>query len=210
MIKAVIFDMDGVLIDAKEWHYQALNRALALFGFTITPAEHLMTFDGLPTRRKLEILTATKSLPEELHDFINRMKQEYTIELIHGRCRPVFAHEYALAQLRAQGYRLAVASNSVRLSVDLMMAKANLSRFLDLSLSNEDVSAPKPSPEIYLTAMRTLGVVPSETLVIEDNENGIRAALDSGAHFMKVREVTEVTLDNIRDRIARIERQVPA
>src|SRR2546422_8444783 len=55
MIKAVLFDMDGVLIDAKEWHYESLNRALDLFGMAIDRDAHLATFDGLPTRRKLEI-----------------------------------------------------------------------------------------------------------------------------------------------------------
>jgi beta-phosphoglucomutase len=53
MIKAVVFDMDGVLIEAKDWHYEALNRALKLFGYEISRYEHLTTFDGLPTRRKL-------------------------------------------------------------------------------------------------------------------------------------------------------------
>ena len=69
MIKAVVFDMDGVLIDAREWHYVALNRALALFGMEISRADHLTTFDGLPTRRKLEILSTTENLPRELHGF---------------------------------------------------------------------------------------------------------------------------------------------
>ena len=61
-IKAVLFDMDGVLIDAKEWHYEALNRALALFGMPISRFEHLTTFDGLPTRKKLEMLSLELSL----------------------------------------------------------------------------------------------------------------------------------------------------
>ena len=55
-IKAVIFDMDGVLIDAKDWHYEALNKALRLFGLEITRSEHETTYDGLPTKDKLEIL----------------------------------------------------------------------------------------------------------------------------------------------------------
>ena len=55
MIKAIIFDMDGVLIDAKEWHYEALNNALQLFGYKISREDHLATFDGLPTREKLRL-----------------------------------------------------------------------------------------------------------------------------------------------------------
>ncbi len=103
MIKAVIFDMDGVLIDAKDWHYEALNRALRLFGMEISRSDHLTTFDGLPTRRKLEMLTVTENLPEGLHRFLNDLKQVYTLELVSSRCRPTFAHEFALARLKARG-----------------------------------------------------------------------------------------------------------
>lgn len=78
-IKAVIFDMDGVLIDAKDWHYEALNQALELFGYKISRYDHLVTFDGLPTKKKLEMLTIEKGLPKGLHKFINHMKQIYTM-----------------------------------------------------------------------------------------------------------------------------------
>src|SRR5580698_402296 len=126
MIKAVIFDMDGVLIDAKEWHYEALNRALALFGFQISRYDHLTAYDGLPTKTKLEMLSLEKKLPRELHPFINKMKQSYTMEIVHSKCKPRFAQEYALATLKSRGYRLAVASNSIRDSVEIMMHKARL------------------------------------------------------------------------------------
>ena len=88
-IKAVLFDMDGVLIDAKDWHYEALNRALELFGFAIERQAHLSTFDGLPTRRKLQMLSATQGLPVGLHGLINELKQAYTIELSYSKCRPI-------------------------------------------------------------------------------------------------------------------------
>src|SRR5471032_1181815 len=113
-IKAVVFDMDGVLIDAREWHYEALNRALNHFGFTISRYDHVVTFDGLPTRMKLEMLSREQTLPRSLHGFLNELKQLYTTEIVHARCKPVFQHEYALSHLKAAGYKLAVASNSVR------------------------------------------------------------------------------------------------
>ena len=205
MIKAVIFDMDGVLIDAKEWHYDALNRALRLFGMEISLADHLTTFDGLPTRRKLEMLTATDGLPEELHGFINDLKQAYTMEIVNARCKPTFVHEYALARLRDRGLKLAVASNSVRNSVLSMMERSKLDRYLEVMLSNEDVSKAKPDPEIYLAAMTRLEVDPSETLIVEDNDHGVRAARASGAHVLVVRSVEDVTLANIDRRIAEVE-----
>ena len=126
MIKAIAFDMDGVLIEAKDWHFQALNRALALFGCQISRSEHLTTFDGLPTRRKLQMLSADNKIPMDLHDFINEMKQHYTMEIVAAQCKPRFTHEYALSRLHAQGYKLAVCSNSIRSTIEVMMARAAL------------------------------------------------------------------------------------
>lgn len=196
-IKAIIFDMDGVLIEAKDWHYEALNRALGLFGYSISRYDHLVTYDGLPTRRKLEMLTLERGLPHGLHDFINEIKQLYTMEMIFTRCKPVFYHEYALSHLRAMGYRLAVASNSVRQTVQMMMDKSNLAQYLEFMLSNQDVSKAKPDPEIYTTAIQRFGLTPQECLIVEDNLNGIRAAQASGSHVMVVKSVTDVNLDNM-------------
>lgn len=205
MIKAIVFDMDGVLIEAKDWHYEALNRALRLFGHEISRYDHLTTYDGLPTSKKLEMLSIETGLPRTLHAFINEMKQKYTMEIVHAQCKPTFIHEFALSRLKSQGYKLAVASNSVRNTVDVMMSKAALSQYLDLQLSNEDVTHPKPHPDIYIKAMAQMNVEPFECLVVEDNENGIKAAQASGAHLLEVKEVTDVTLTNILQRIKEIE-----
>lgn len=196
-IKAVIFDMDGVLIDAKDWHYEALNRALNLFGFHISRYDHLVTFDGLPTRKKLEMLSREQGLPPALHCFLNELKQIYTMEIVQAKCKPLFQHEYALSRLKAQGYKLAVASNAVRASVEVMMQKSNLYQYLDVIISNQDVQVAKPDPEIYLKTMALLGMASTECLVVEDNEHGIAAAQAAGAHLMVIEEVTDVTYDNL-------------
>ena len=205
MINAVIFDMDGVLIEAQDWHYDALNRALNLFGYNINRYDHLTTYNGLPTSKKLKMLSLERGLPRELHSFINEMKQIYTMEIVNVKCKPRFEHEYALSQLKANGYRIAVASNSIRATVDVMMRKANLSAYFEEILSASDVSQPKPDPEIYLTAAQRIGQQPENCLVVEDNENGIKAATAAGAHVMIVRDVGEVTLDNILRHIQRAE-----
>lgn len=207
MIKAIIFDMDGVLIDAKEWHYIALNRALELFGFEISRYDHLVTFDGLPTKKKLEMLSLEKNLPQKLHSFINVMKQQYTMELIHVQCKPVFYHQYALAKLKAQGYHMAVCSNSILDTIRTMLNKAKIEEYFDFYLSNEDVKSPKPNPEIYLKAIHRLALTPEECLIIEDNENGIKAALTSGAHLMQVVSIEDVTYCNILRRIKEAEEE---
>ncbi|HBV9912391.1 HAD family phosphatase [Klebsiella aerogenes] len=204
-IQAVIFDMDGVLIDAREWHYRALNQALALFGLTINREAHEGGFDGLPTREKLRRLTERDGLPPSLHEFINEMKQQYTLQEIWQHCWPVFEHRYALAQLSRRGYRLAVASNSVRQSMDAMLARAQLLPYLQFYLSNEDVSRGKPDPEIYLTAIRQLSLPPEACVVVEDNPHGIAAARAAGAHVLIVNSPADVTWPRIRDFIAFLE-----
>ncbi|WP_449567283.1 HAD family hydrolase [Lelliottia nimipressuralis] len=203
VIKAVIFDMDGVLIDAKEWHYEAFNQALSLFGLTITREEHEGEFDGLPTRDKLLRLTARSGLPASLHEFINEMKQHYTRLLIEQHCWPVFTHRYALSRLQRDGYRLAVASNSVRQSVDAMLWRARLTEYLQFTLSNEDVACGKPAPDIYEKAIIRLGLRPDECVVVEDNPHGIEAAIAAGAHVMAVRDPSDVTWSRIHRFITR-------
>jgi HAD superfamily hydrolase (TIGR01509 family) len=207
-IKAILFDMDGVLIDAKEWHYKALNKALDLFGMKISRYNHLVTFDGLPTRKKLEMLSLEDGLPCRLHEFINALKQRYTMELIYTKCKPIFYHEYALSKLKQDGYHIAVCSNSIRQTVKVMIEKAALAKYVDFYLSNEDVAEPKPHPEIYQAAMAHFNLMPTECLIIEDNENGIKAAEASGGHLMKVETVEEVNYQRIKSFIQRCEQNL--
>ncbi len=197
--------MDGVLIDAKDWHYEALNQALAIFGMEINRYDHLVTYDGLPTKKKLEMLTLERGLPRALHSFINDMKQEFTFQLGYAKCKPTFNHQYALSNLKAEGYRMAACSNSIRKTMEVLFERSALTNYFDFFLSNEDVSESKPHPEIYLAAMEKLKLQPDECLILEDNENGIKAAKASGAHLLVIHDVNEVTLENIKRRIFEIE-----
>ncbi|MBT8545272.1 HAD family phosphatase [Polynucleobacter paneuropaeus] len=206
-IKAVLFDMDGVLIDAKDWHYEALNQALAIFGMEINRYDHLVTYDGLPTKKKLEMLTLERGLPRALHGFINDMKQEFTFQIGYAKCRPTFNHQYALSHLKAEGYKMAACSNSIRKTMEVLFDRAALSDYFDFYLSNEDVKESKPHPEMYVTAIERLKLAPDECLILEDNENGIKAAQASGAHLLVIHDVHEVNLENITKRISEIEGQ---
>lgn len=202
-ISVVLFDLDGVLVDATEWHYEALNRALRLFGFDITRYEHLSAYNGLPTKKKLEMLSVEKGLPAPIHTMLNRLKQVYTRDEILTRCRPVFEKEYMLSRLRREGYRLAVCSNSIRESLELMVHQSGLDPYVEFLVSNEDVRTPKPDPEIYRTAMARMGVSPAETLVVEDAPHGVEAARRSGAHLCQVSGFTEVDYFRVRSAIDR-------
>ncbi len=202
-IACVLFDMDGVLVDATEWHYEALNRALGLFGFDISRYEHLSAYNGLPTRRKLEMLSVEKGLPEPLHAMLNRLKQVYTRDEVLAKCRPVFEKEYMLSRLRGDGLRLAICSNSIRETIDLMVRQAGLTEYFEFYVSNEDVARPKPDPEIYAAAMARMGVSPDETLIVEDAPHGLEAARRSGAHVCQVTGFGEVDYFRVRAAIDR-------
>ena len=200
MIKAVIFDLDGVLVDAREIHYTALNNALALFNYQINRDEHLSTYDGLSTKRKLEMLTERNGLPVELYEDIWKARQKETINVI-GTLDPDERIKGVLRQLRDEGYKIAVCSNSIRESTKMMLLKRGFLEFIEFFLSNQDVVAPKPSPEMYLRAMIQLNVKPKECLIVEDSHIGRQAAIDSGAHLCGVENSSDVTYERIKGAI---------
>lgn len=203
MIKAIIFDLDGVLVDATEWHYEALNKALNLFGFEITRYEHLVKYNGLPTKKKLEMLTLDKSFPKALHPLVNKLKQKYTMDEIYIKCRPSFEKQLMLASLKRRGFKLAVASNAIRPSVELMLEKSGLIEYFDFIIGNTDVKKPKPDPEIYNVTIGKLRLTPEEVVIVEDAPHGIEAAISSGSKVIKVRGYADVNLGLIDDFIAR-------
>jgi len=205
-IKAILFDMDGVLIEAKDWHYEALNDALRIFGCEISLYDHLVTFDGLPTKHKLNMLSALGKLPKDLHPIINIMKQKHTMRMILNKCKPLFNHQYAISKLHSEGYKMAVCSNSIRKSVEVMIEQAGLNQYFDFYVSNEDVEKGKPDPEMYNLAMNKMNLKPEQCLILEDNENGIKAAVESGGHLLKIGEVTDVTYLAIKNRILELEK----
>ena len=208
MIKLVIFDLDGVLVDARELHYEALNRALAGLGFTISREEHLSTYDGLPTTKKLELLTENKGLQKENYDLIWKKKQEFTSLIINEEMTYDERLRGILSKLKSQGYTICVASNSIRESVKMMLIRKGLLEYIDFFYSNQDVSKPKPSSEIYLKCMIKAGVNPDETVIVEDSHIGRRAAQSSGATLCAVRDVDDVTYDHIKKHIDKVNNNV--
>ncbi len=197
-IKAIIFDLDGVLVDATEWHYEALNRALGLFGYNISRYEHVTAYNGLPTRKKLEMLSVEKGFPRGLQSIVNKIKQKYTREEILRSCTPVFEKEFMVHQLKRDGFKLACCSNSIRESVELMLRGSGVLELFDCVLSNEDVKHAKPDPEMYLTAFQRLGIKAEEAMVVEDAPHGIEAARRSGAMLCEVTGFNEVDYARIK------------
>ena len=204
-IKAVLFDMDGVLIDAKDWHYDALNMALKECGFSpISREDHLAYYDGLSTLQKLEKLEKLGHIKKSDFEKISSLKQEYTLKNDKNKIEPFNIHIEFLKKLKNLGLQLVVCSNSIRNTVDKFIEKAKLTEYMDFTLSNQDVKNKKPHPDIYLLAIEKLNLQPEEVLIIEDNFNGLKAARASGANVLKVDSVLDVNFTNIMNKINQI------
>jgi HAD superfamily hydrolase (TIGR01509 family) len=194
-IQAVIFDLDGVLAETRQLHYQALSMALNDLGLYLCHEEHEKIYNGLPTFKKIEILSIKYNFTPDQVELLNRRKQEYTVELIKDEIKPNSQHSLIFEYLRARNIKIAVCSNTKRNTLDFVLKNLQIDNLLEFSLSNEDVTEPKPSPEIYLNAMKLLKTTPEETIIIEDSPHGLLSALTSRAHVQKVEDSSEVTLD---------------
>jgi HAD superfamily hydrolase (TIGR01509 family) len=205
-IKLIIFDLDGVLCDARELHYESLNLALKCIDpqYVISKEEHLSKFDGLNTTKKLELLTKEKGLPKESHNDVWRLKQEKTIEVIKSYSKDHRIIE-VLKELKLRGYKICVASNSIRDTVKMMLVVKGFMEYIDFFYSNQDVKNPKPSTEIYLRCMIKAEVSPKETVIVEDSHIGRKAALESGSHLFGVKNSSDVQLTHLLEYISTIE-----
>ena len=199
MIKLIIFDLDGVLIDSRELHYEALNSALNKIDtkYVITREEHLSRYDGLNTTAKLELLHSEKGLPKSEFNSVWQNKQSATIDAFKQ-----FTNDKKLisifSELKQIGYKIGVASNSIRETVKLSLLKIGILEYIDYYVSNEDVKRPKPFPEMYWKCMTAMGHTAKETLIIEDSHIGRAGALSSGAHLLPVEDCNDLTIDKIR------------
>jgi HAD superfamily hydrolase (TIGR01509 family) len=198
VVKIIIFDLDGVLVDAKTAHFNALNMALESIDkkYTITLNEHLTVYDGLKTTQKLNLISEQKQLPKEYHQEIWEKKQKITIQLL-SNLKPNQNLIDMIVELSSLNYKISCCSNSIRKTVLTVLSKLNIIQYMDLVLSNEDVINSKPHPEIYWRAMCKFKVIPEETLIIEDSPVGLLAATRTGANILRVDSPNDLTKDKI-------------
>jgi beta-phosphoglucomutase len=197
-IQAVLFDLDGVLVDTRKLHYRALYLALLELNIELSFEEHQLHYDGLPTYTKIAMLTERfQFTPDQILN-LNFRKQEHTIALLQGKILPTKEHLGLFSYLKEKNIKVAICSNTKRSTLDHIIANLGIAQFLAFSLSNEDVQQPKPSPEIYLKAMSMLKVTPEETVVFEDSPHGLESARTSLARVEKVENCEDLTLERIR------------
>jgi len=172
--RAVLWDVDGTLIDSSEYHWLSWQGTLAAENFPITRAQFASTFG----QRNDEILRAY--FPRYTSDDIARVgesKERAYRELIRARGLKLLPGVRRwLEKLRGQGWLQAVASSAPRLNLDTIIAALSLESFFSAVASAEDVTAGKPDPQVFLAAARKVGVEPSRCVVVEDAPAGTEAA----------------------------------
>tara|TARA_B110000027_G_scaffold114982_1_gene124904 strand:- start:12331 stop:13707 length:1377 start_codon:yes stop_codon:yes gene_type:complete len=199
MIKGVIFDLDGVLVDTKEIHFIALNEALKKYNSKeiISYDDHVNIYDGLPTDEKLQILNKKKKLSKKYNQLVKKYKQKITFKLLKKNIK-YNKETFNLFLKLNKKYKIAIATNAVRETLDICIKILRIKRYCKFTISNEEVKNPKPHPEIYLQCLIKLGLKPKETIIVEDSHYGRISAQDSGCHLMPIKHLDEVNLRNIK------------
>tara|TARA_R100000008_G_C3578731_1_gene166973 strand:- start:28 stop:639 length:612 start_codon:yes stop_codon:yes gene_type:complete len=200
MKKLIIFDLDGVLVDACEWHRLALNAALKeVCDYEISLDDHYTFFNGIPTKVKLDMLTDKKIVPKELHHDIFQLKQKFTIEIINEKAKYRIEKVEMINFLKNKGHHVACFTNSIKETALLMLDKTGILKLLDCVITNEDVKNPKPDPEGYNFLVDKFNIDKKNVIIVEDSPKGIQAAKSAECNVIEVKDPTEVNLMLFKD-----------
>lgn len=178
-IDAVIFDMDGVILDSEPHYFELESNLFATLNLEILEAEH-HSFVGMSMRNMWKKIKANHST-RFTEDQLIQLHQNIMVEFFENADDLVLMPNLfeLLTELKGK-YKLAVASSSSHKLIDIITYKLNIRNFFDCFVSGEDVSNSKPNPEIFLLTATKLEVDPANCLVFEDSYNGVTAAKGAG------------------------------
>jgi len=178
--RAVIFDMDGVLVDTEPYYLENNNRLFGELGFAVPPGEYVR-FVGISARRMWDELKSRFGLTQSVEELIELEYETHFRRLAAlPSLDPIAGVLNLIQRLRDSGLALAIASSSPGRVIELTLAKAGLSAFFPIAVGGEDVTHGKPHPDIFLEAARRVAVDPAHCLVIEDSPRGIAGAAAAG------------------------------
>lgn len=198
-IKLIIFDMDGVLVDACEWHRVALNEALKeVCNYEISIQDHYSIFNGIPTKIKLKKLSEMGIIEESLFEKIEIIKQKKTIQAISEFAKPREEKISLMKFLKEKNIKIACYTNSIRMTAELMLEKTGILKYFDLLITNQDVVKAKPDPEGYFLCLKTLNISSKNAIIVEDSPKGIEAAKKTGCVLIKVQNPEEVSIELLK------------
>lgn len=175
MLKAVIFDMDGVMIDSEPVHYEANKRIMETFGYKLEYS-YYKQFIGSTLTFMWETIKRDFGISNEIAE-LNRMSEQYSENIIKENGYIEIPGVVQLVKmLSGAGLKLAVASSSSAHIIERVLSSLGIRDYFDVLVSGENVENPKPAPDIFLRASTLLGVEESGCIVIEDSFNGVKAA----------------------------------
>lgn len=176
MIETVIFDLDGVIIDSEPYHFLIEKQLFKEFGAEITDDEHL-SFVGTSSNdmwHKIKVKTDIKYSIEEL---VNISDENFLLYLDKIKdIKPISGVDELILDLYKSEYQLLIASSSSRKIINSVLQKLNLSKYFSFIVSGAELIHSKPNPEIFHEASKLSNTKPERCLVIEDSENGVKAA----------------------------------
>lgn len=182
--QAVIFDMDGVIVDSEPRHERAFLEVVREIGFGETSALRFEDYIGR-SDNELWVDFVAKCRPRQSVEELLDLKRTRVLELIR-REQPLFDGLPELVAKLAGSYLLAVASGSERAVIDAVLALGGLRAFFPVAVTASDVRAGKPAPDIFLRTAELLGTNPSDCWVIEDSKPGIAAGLAAGMRVIAI------------------------
>ncbi|NJN27254.1 MAG: HAD family phosphatase [Cyclobacteriaceae bacterium] len=181
MIRTVIFDMDGVIIDSEPIHQQLEWQMFHELGLEISEEEH-RSFVGTSSNDMWSLIRSRHTLAKSPEELLLYGRQRYWEALDQQRVPLVLGVLELITLLHRQKYILQVASSATRPTVDKVLDFFQLQAFFTHRIGGDEVSKSKPEPEIFLNAARQSGSAPDNCLVIEDSANGVKAAKRAGMH----------------------------
>lgn len=179
MIDTVIFDMDGVIIDSEPIHMEVEQEIFASLGISI-PREKHFSFVGTSTKNMWEAIILEYNLNIDLDEIIRRNKSSYRKKLTEGSLTPIEGVSELILKLHVSGFKLALASSSIPEEIETILSMFSFNSFFQKVVSGSHVRYSKPHPEIFLHTARLMNSLPVNCVVIEDSENGVRAAKSAG------------------------------
>lgn len=180
MLKAVIFDMDGVVIDSEMIHAKVESELFKKLGFSISDEEH-DSFVGSTTRSMWEKLKEKFALEPSVDELVNTNKENYLDALLSCRdMQPIPGVVELIKDLASNNVKLSLASSSSLKEIDIILGMFDIKESFHAITSGDEVDRSKPAPDIFLLAAERLGVSPKNCVVIEDASNGVAGAKAAG------------------------------
>ena len=178
-MKAVIFDMDGVLVDSQPYHFKADIETMSEYG-VVKDQKFYEKFAGTLTSDRMRILKDLFKLDIPVEEMVKKREDMILEIMAREDIKPVSGIPEFLKSIKNRGLKTAVASSSGYDLIGLILSRLGISEYFDSITSGNDVKRGKPSPDIFLLAAERIGAEPSECLVVEDSENGVKAAKSAG------------------------------